>query len=200
MKILAVDPGLKNFAYCHLTYENGKVAVGENGILPPIDGLLGDNQPMEIVKLDKTIRRMAKGASILAAERFMSRGVGAGMTSEVANMALGLFARTATQVKAHLTMMTAAQWKNAFNRSAKSYNGSLEKLYKMCKTTPHQLDAALIGYYAVFKYLNQDNNTPFVHIAKKSSRDKFLNQLEEGSTTKLINRKVKRETKSRKSA
>lgn len=190
MWVVGVDPGLKNFAWCKFHFDAGRVEQCSSGQLTPVS--VADDLPKQVREFDETIGALIGGCDLVAAERFMSRGVRAGTTGEVSNMALGILMLSAVSKSIAIELITPASWKNAYNKSSKAYGGKLDTLYKLCKTTPHELDAALIGLYGASKRLNPNNKHPFSAVVKKSERNAFLDMLENGSVNPLIDRRRKR--------
>ena len=198
IQVLATDPGLKNFAWCLMDagYNNKLgtfgVKVGRSGILPNLEDLISEKTVEATAKIHSMLTELASGVDFICSERFMTRGTLTGKTGEAVNMVLGVLSKMGSELCVDVGLITPAQWKTAFNRSAKPYGGGLNQLYKICKTTPHQLDAALIGVYYASMKLRPDCDNHFDMIAGRRSRDKFLDELEAQSEVALINRRMQR--------
>lgn len=152
-RILACDPGTRNFGIACVGVKNGKPDVIANALLTnPItqftNGFLGQRRAFS-----KELRRWFDlyEPNLVIAERFQTRGNG-GPTIELVsamNMLLGLI-RADRPVK----YIPASQWKVAFNR--RWGDEELKSMYEDCLTLAHPLDAALIGIYGLEYALNQE--------------------------------------------
>ncbi len=82
---------------------------------------------------------------VFIVERFQNRGRFSGNTGELVSMMIGmLFGLPVLDVM----VITAAQWKNAFNRV-----GDLNQLYQDSSLVAHRVDAASIALYGASQYL-----------------------------------------------
>ena len=113
-------------------------------------------------------------------ERFQTRGLQGPLIEQVSIM-LGLIAGSYPRIP--IKLITASTWKNKFHRRFKDRELLLDDLYKVCKTTPHQLDACLIGVYGLEVGLNSDIDYDPALIIKKA---------ENSSLIKLVARKARR--------
>nr|DAH47961.1 MAG TPA: HOLLIDAY JUNCTION RESOLVASE [Caudoviricetes sp.] len=77
----------------------------------------------------------------IVAERFQSRGL-RGATVECVSMMLGILSTLDLPV----LFITASTWKNQYQ---KRFGVNLRDVYKEIRTTPHQLDASLIGHFGL---------------------------------------------------
>ena len=77
----------------------------------------------------------------IVAERFQSRGL-RGATVECVSMMLGVLSTLGLPV----LFITASTWKNQYQRR---FGVNLRDVYKTIPTTPHQLDASLIGCFGL---------------------------------------------------
>lgn len=174
--LLSLDPGPSNFGIACTEYNNGKVRLLANATLDsPIKGLTEDIQLKQdafIKEIDQWISNFKCGA--LIAERFQARGL-LGTTSEEVNIMLGCLLNNYSKLK--IKLVIASTWKNAFRRK---HGFNLKDYYMKCKTTPHQLDAFLIGVYGLEIGFKQDF---------KYSIDDAINAVEQTSLVRLINRK-----------
>lgn len=187
MKIFAHDPGSVNYGFSVVEAEmrRGKFRfrVLENGLVPTTLHMLKDN----------TIRRAEKNAYMewnrkmigrwkpdaIFAERYMTRGI-SGPTIETVNMMLGILQSFNLPDR----YVPAAVWKNAVTRNGIDLKG----WYKFCRTTPHALDAALIGVWAAHQVFG-------VKDMGKLNEERFESlvlQIEKTSTGRLINRKSRK--------
>jgi hypothetical protein len=80
--------------------------------------------------------------------------------------------------------MPAATWKNACTR----YGVDLKEEYRKTLVTPHQVDAGLIGLYTGCQAFHLKDFGP---LDLESCFPSYLRMLENTSTAKLINRKIK---------
>jgi len=145
-RILACDPGTRNFGIACVGVKDGRPDVIANALLTnPItqftNGYLTQRRAYSM-----ELRRWFKlyGPDLVIAERFQTRGNG-GPTIELVsamNALLGV-------IDGHLPVkyIPASQWKVAFNR--RWGEDELKSMYQDCLTTPHQLDASLIGVYGL---------------------------------------------------
>lgn len=85
------------------------------------------------------------GVDVFVVERFQNRGRFSGNTGELVSMGIGvLYGLPILDVM----VITAAQWKNAFNRE-----GDLNQLYKDSLLVPHRVDSTSIALYGAAQYL-----------------------------------------------
>lgn len=143
-RILACDPGTRNFGIACVGVKNGKIDVIASSLLTnPITVLTADHERQRklfVAELRNWIHLYEPDAYI--AERFQTRGNG-GPTIELVtamNTILTVIKRKPYKY------VVASQWKNAFNRR---FDDQLKSMYDDCLTTPHQLDAVLIGCYGL---------------------------------------------------
>lgn len=141
--ILALDPGKNNFAaaVCTVDVKTGMKfkIIHTCMILNTVTDLTQDIDK-QAAKFRQEIRILLKDYNIdyLVAERFIVRGRFMGASSEFINFMIG----SLSSIKVEKKLITAAQWKNAFN---KIYD--LKEFYKQIPLVPHKVDAALIGLY-----------------------------------------------------
>ena len=197
--VLSCDPGKTNFAFCLSEHEldgtRHKVRIIRSGILENTESLIRDlnSNKLPDIPLYREVSELVseRHLDLFVAERFMSRGIKTGNTAEIISLAIMMLVSLIQRVypDCDCALVTAAQWKKSFNGAVKPTNGGLDKLYKLARVSNHQLDAALIGLYAE----GQRFETPlFQMIKNRRSRNIFLENLEETSQTKLINRRKKR--------
>lgn len=173
--VLACDPGTANFAFCvtririqqPFRYKLLETGMIQNPIRD-LTGLLTEQTERFENEIQTLIDKY--GVDIIIAERFMNRGRN-GNTGELVSFMLGIMMKMSD---IHLTLITAAQWKNAFNKLQ-----DLKELYKemkkRCKLEPHPIDAACMSIYAAGMYLDLDHS-PFQFLATKFER--FKDRLE----------------------
>jgi hypothetical protein len=187
LRIFAHDPGSRNYGYAIVEgKKNGNkigVRILENGLCPcPMNNLKDHKirQKQRDLYLDWVYSTVKKWEiSGLFAERYMTRGI-KGPTIESVNMMLGLLQSLCMPDR----YIPAAVWKNAVRRQG----WELDKEYKICKTAPHQLDASLIGVWAIHQaFAEKDFGT-----MRKRDLIRIVDQIEKTSKTKLVNRKTKR--------
>ena len=147
-RILTCDPGTKNFGIACVGVKDQKIDVIANAVLTnPMYELTADVMRQRDL-FSKEIRQWFKmyNPNLVIAERFQTRGNG-GPTIETVSLMLGLLGAFK---RIPYKYVIAGQWKNAFNkRWAEGDKEFLKGLYKDCLTTPHQLDATLIGVYGL---------------------------------------------------
>lgn len=152
MRILSGDPGKVNFALSVLDVDGPKLNfIGTRMFRNPVPTLAGDIA-QSIKDFEKELKQLNKDYGpfdVVCFERFQSRGL-KGNTIECISLMLGLIAQHYVSKKIPVMLITAAQWKNAFNKEL-----DLKGLYahhkmstKQFKKEIHEFDAALIGIYA----------------------------------------------------
>jgi hypothetical protein len=146
--VLALDPGSKNMgiAVVEVNLVTGKVDVLANAVMEhPVNSLLPEDLKSQVqaflTELGTWVGIYRPDA--IVAERFQSRGL-KGTLTECVNIMLGLILGTYPQIQTRL--LTASTWKNRFQ---KRHAIKLDGLYKTIRTAPHQLDACLIGLWAL---------------------------------------------------
>lgn len=145
-RILACDPGIRNFGIACVGVKGDKVDVIANALLekPITQFTAGYVEQRRAFSLE--LRRWFNlyEPDLVIAERFQTRGNG-GPTIELVsamNALLGVI-----NAKLPVKYIPASQWKVAFNR--RWGDDELKSMYVDCMTTPHPLDAALIGVYGL---------------------------------------------------
>lgn len=188
MRLLSLDPGTSNFGYAvvEVRHNKGQVAarVLENGKC---------EHTVRTLKKAKTMREEMDQFEIwlgslygqyqpdaVCAERYMTRGIN-GPTVECVNIMIG---QVLTLLPMPFKIMPAATWKNAISRQ----DLDLKEQYKLTKVTPHQVDAAMIGVYTGCQAYGLKDYGP---LDLEVFFPRLLRQLEDTSTSKLINRKIK---------
>jgi hypothetical protein len=145
-RVLSLDPGMVNFGFSVSEYWPKKQKVkliGTNLIANTIREPkvhLGTQKQLFQEEIQEIITEYGP-FDLCIAERYQIRGIGGGTTIECINLMLGIVMCT---VPADIRVITAATWKNAFNRTH-----DLDEVYtKFGKTrTPHEFDAFCIGLY-----------------------------------------------------
>lgn len=136
LNILAWDPGVKNFAFCHWIGE-----VKEVGWVRP---LVDVNNDVDFVNdIIELLTRIKPDYVVL--ERFMVRNRGQSIFAEKINQELGRIAVLARMVSGlDLIQLTAAQWKTWWLKTKKQ---NWEEVYSDVESV-HQRDACGIALYA----------------------------------------------------
>lgn len=172
LTVLGMDPGTNNFAVSAVSVGLRK---GEFDILThhmvgsAIKDLKEEDTGERIKRFTNEIKRLKRThkATFSTAERFMTRGHG-GTTIEAISVMLGV---VATVFGTEVRFITAANWKNAFNRW---YN--LDKMYGEMKPygiPTHQVDAVCIGLYGASLALEE---APFFMLTSvKQFKTKLIN-------------------------
>ncbi len=187
IKLIASDPGTKNYAISVVTLEKlGKkfsVTVHENGMIKETVKGIKDSHLLkkELLQYVKKMKKLEKShkPNALAAERFMTRGI-KGPTVEYLNMMLGALN---TNTKLPIKLIPAVTWKVAIAREGID----LKAEYKKTKALPHQVDATMIGIYVA---LHGFKVKGFKDSGIKKLFPGIIKQIEKTSTSKLINRKT----------
>ncbi len=145
-RVLALDPGSRNMGISLVGVHKGRVTLGANSLMTnPMTSLVNNlNTSLNtyLAEIDRWVKMYDPQCIIL--ERFQSRG-GMGPLIELVS---GMIMAVCTEYR-HLPckVITAATWKNQFHRTFTDYE--LNAVYPECLTTPHQLDATLIGIYGL---------------------------------------------------
>lgn len=182
--VLSMDPGSSNMgiAVTEYSYKHQSARVLCNAVMQsPVKGLARDlrkSRDRFLEELHLWVDLYKPDAMII--ERYMARGI-RGSTGEEINIMIGA---AITEFKDIPTLLvSAATWKNDFRRQFPDDRDCLKRLYKVCRTTPHQLDAVLQGLYLLKKGLHLDRIN--------YSIPSLLQQVEDTSLGRLINRKAK---------
>ncbi len=143
--ILSLDPGSSNFGISCSALIDGQPVLKANGLLQnPIKQLKSDlagQRKRFLQEIDYWITSF--GCKAIVAERYQARGI-RGNSGELISLMMGIILQRYRKLDVQL--ITAAQWKNDWHRQ---YDFNLKDVYKACRTTPHQLDATLIGLYGL---------------------------------------------------
>lgn len=187
---MAHDPGTSNYGFAVVRAEAAprnrvKVTILKNGLCPERVKVLksGSQLRASLLAYQAWYTKIVKEYNVqfLVAERFMTRG-GKGPTIESINMMLGVLVCGALPCK----VLPASQWKNSVSRAGIV----LDDWYKWCKTTPHQLDACLIGVYMASTLYGHKG---FDGLPMKTMFKKLVLQVEATSTERLINRVTRKD-------
>ena len=187
---MAHDPGSVNYGYSVLRAEAAprnrvKITILQNGLCPQRVKVLKSGSLLRSSLLaykawyTKIVRQYK--VQFIVAERFMTRG-GKGPTIESINMMLGVLVCGKLPCK----VLPASQWKNSVSRAGID----LASWYKWARTTPHQLDACLIGVYMASTLYGHKG---FDGIPLKSVFKKLVLQVEATSQERLINRVTRKD-------
>lgn len=156
MRVLSGDPGKVNFALSVQEFKDKRITVlGTRMFQNPIQNLHYDmRQPTkEFLQELEQMWKLYGPFDAMCFERFQSRGLG-GNTIEAISLMLGVISFFALKKKCPLDLITASQWKNAFNRHMDlkgfyaDYNLSSKKSVKAI----HEFDASLIGVYTFYRH------------------------------------------------
>jgi len=151
LTILGADPGKNNFGYSIVKvkfeppfrYQIAKTGLVKNVVYDLTKGVRAQSKAFR-----KEVGSILKEyeVDVLIAERYQNRGRMMGNTIELVNYMLGVMDSLRTQ---DFVLITASQWKNAFNR-----HYDLKEFYKEIPMIPHRIDAALIAIYGSYQYLD----------------------------------------------
>lgn len=141
-RILAFDPGSVNMGISVIEILDGKPRVLANAtMMHPIHDIPSFMSQQEAFVDEVTSWIETFHPKAMVAERFQSRGL-RGSTVECVSMMLGIL----SMFNLPTLFITAATWKNQYQ---KRFNVNLREIYKTIDTTPHQLDASLIGHFGL---------------------------------------------------
>lgn len=185
MKMLAHDPGTTSYGYSVvegvMAGSRLKFRVLENGLVPcTIKNLKDhDERRKQMRRYRNWVREKIEHYEVthMIGERYMTRGIN-GSTIESVNMMLGVLQCFNLSDK----FIPAATWKNALTRA----EIVLKEEYRYARTTPHQLDASLIGIYGLFR---EHGFKDFGSQMDQSMFDRIVSMVENTSTVELKNRK-----------
>lgn len=156
MRILSGDPGKVNFALSVQEFKDKRITVlGTRMFQHPIQNLHYDmRQPTkEFLKELELIWKQYGPFDAMCFERFQSRGLG-GNTIEAISLMLGVVSLFALKKNCPIDLITASQWKNAFNRNMdlKGYYADYNLTSKKSRKAIHEFDASLIGVYTFYRH------------------------------------------------
>ena len=159
-RILAFDPGSVNMGVSLVELKGNKPVVLFNAtLMHPLHSIV--NFKEERVAFLNEVQQwidLYKPKAIVA-ERFQSRGL-KGATVECVSMMLGML----SMLDLPVLFITASTWKNKYQRK---FNCNLRDVYKTILTTPHQLDASLIGCYGLEVGTKQDYDFTLKSVIKQ---------------------------------
>lgn len=188
MRMMSHDPGTSNYGYAIVEGVKRKgdgvlqFRVLENGLAPVTIKNLKDHKERrkQIVAYQEWCAALIEKYDVeaLFGERYMTRGI-SGPTIESVNMMLGVLQCFGLPD----VFIPAATWKNAVTRCGIE----LKEEYRYCRTTPHQLDASLIGVYGLHHVYGFKG---FGDRFGQRTFDKLVTQVEDTSTARLFNRKL----------
>jgi hypothetical protein len=192
--VLACDPGTANFAYAVTRIrikQPFRFKILESGMIQnpirDLTGLLADQTKAFEDEIHGLIEQY--GVDVIIAERFMNRGRN-GNTGELVSFMLGIMMKIPDT---HLTLITAAQWKNAFNKLQ-----DLKELYKemkqRCRMEPHPIDAVCMSIYSAGMYFDL-GHSPFKFL--ETGFNRFKKNLQ-ATNKDALNGTGKRKARSRK--
>lgn len=152
MTLLGLDPGKNWFGYSVVKvkfdppfrYKVVTTGLVENVVYDLTKGIRFQSRSFKR-EISGLLR--SHGADILIAERYQNRGRMMGATIELVNYMLGVMDSLRVQ---DYVVITAAQWKNAFN---KHYD--LKEFYRELPLVPHRVDATLIALYGAHQYIDE---------------------------------------------
>lgn len=158
MRILTGDPGKVNFALSAQEFNGNRINVlGTRMFQNPIQHLQYDmRKPVkEFLKELEAIWKQYGPFDAMCFERFQSRGLG-GNTIEAISLMLGVLSYFAMKKNCPIDLITASQWKNAFNRHMvlKEYYEKHNLTSKKSRKAIHEFDASLIGVYTFYRRSN----------------------------------------------
>lgn len=152
--ILGIDPGKTNAAYSivRIKIKPFRYRILAHGMLKkPINDLTGHDMLKRMNAFKSEIRKLKKTYSVdsVIAERFMTRGASSqGTTIEVIAFMLACLAHVGIK---KFQVITAAQWKNQWNRQ-----NDLKAFYKSLPFPPHPIDATGIALYGASQQFAED--------------------------------------------
>lgn len=179
MKVLSFDPGYQNFAWVKTKYDTN---IYNDIFAHEIEACNQLVHTITQVKSQKSVHKELRDfvaevtdlmldIDYIVVERFQSRGVKSGLTQECVTMMIGILLYHADIMNIPILLVTPSSWKNKLNGIV-----DLKMLYSMSWTTPHVLDAYLLGYYGICTHLN---TIPFEGYGKDKNWCYYISCLEE---------------------
>lgn len=177
-RLLSLDPGSRNMGIACLGAYGNKIEVIANSIMThPIESLVDDYKLGLTTYLEEVARwvKLYRPDGFIM-ERFQTRsGSGGGPLIELVSVMVG--AITTQYVDKPCRIVAAATWKNAFHRRFTEV--ALDELYRHSRTTPHQLDAILIGCFGLESGMQKEfdyDPLDIVEQAEATSRLPLINR------------------------
>ena len=146
MRIIALDPGKKNFAAAVL---DGRKVV-ETRYLRPVKSLLWDDFTTEVKAFRDCYFEYVTEfePDCVLAERYMARpGIQQGAIGEYVNIMLGIIGIVNASKGIPTHLVTSAQWKNALNSRYGKHSKGMKHF--MPHLSIHEADAVGIGVYSL---------------------------------------------------
>lgn len=141
-RILSFDPGTKNMGISCVELIKDKPHVLCNATMEnPLHDIKAFMQQRDLFVSEVQAWIDMFEPQAIVAERFQTRGL-KGPTIECVSMMLGILGMMGLPV----LFVPAVVWKNRFQ---KRFSTDLREMYQYINTTPHQLDASLIGCYGL---------------------------------------------------
>ncbi len=181
--VLALDPGIVNAGYSVVSARliNNKLQykVDETGKLKHTVYDLKQEIVEQTTGYCNEMNRLAKnyGVTHCIAERFQARGFRGHQGEGIGIMLGSLIQMLTKEYSTEIRLVTAATWKNAFNRMA-----DLKSFYPQVRLEPHEVDATLM---ALFLASSVFGIKPFEHIKSKSKQRSLIKSIENKTTSKL---------------
>lgn len=187
IRILAHDPGFRNYGWCCIDFSAGPKTVRPKIVVRECSQLQDMATEMKTRLREQLLSYLAEiqthwirhRPQYFIAERYMTRGI-KGMTVEVINVMLGSLV---SRVKVPHVLVPASQWKNEVKR----WGIDLDAVYAQTWITPHQIDACFMGLYMGWK-LCRCETRPQINVKL------LLRQLEKVTThtdAKIERRRIK---------
>ena len=141
-RILGFDPGTKNMGISCVELRGSKCQVLANATMEhPLHDIKAFMSQRDAFLQEVQLWINTFEPQAIVAERFQTRGL-KGPTIELVSMMLGILGMLGLPV----LFVPAVVWKNKFQ---KRFYCDLREMYGQISTTPHQLDASLIGCYGL---------------------------------------------------
>jgi hypothetical protein len=176
VRVLAADPGIRNFGLSVVACRGSQVRVMANTVLTnPMNDMtkFQVQRKVFIEELRRWVELYKPNAFI--AERFMLRGAGTGMA--MGELVPSMVALAAGVFDLNTLTIGAATWKVPLQNR---FDFDLKQLYKEASVEPHQLDSAFIGIYGLEKGLRTE---------LKFTPERVMVQVEDSSLLPLKNRR-----------
>jgi len=151
MKILAIDPGIYNFAYCVVDNKFKITAIGH--LDNPIQSIKKDDLMDNLNLFKWDIENLIKKSKLqkkdfVVVERYQSRH--RGIQTELVNIMIGIIAEKLKN--SNLILVMPAIWKTYMKRHCSMKKKGMKKLLNLENISEHMADAIGIAIYAFGRY------------------------------------------------
>ena len=154
MKILAIDPGIYNFAYCVIDDKSKIISIGH--LDNPIQSIKKDDLEDNLKLFSWGIKEVIQSANLkkddfVVIERYQARGH-KGSQIECVNIMIGIIA---DMIDNNLILVMPGTWKVYMKKNyGMGKKGSMKKILNLENVTDHMADSVGIAAHAFERYFN----------------------------------------------